>query len=177
MKRILRALLFFAIWYSCDGLVDSLVKPTKVVIAGAGSSVGLIVFRKLLKKKQFYPVGLVRDKQGYDHLKNLGVQDDQIKVCDITDRESLIGAFDGAEKAVICTTATPQWKLSYKVKSVFRWALRKQRPPRIDELYYETNKRPYEVDYLGQKNIIDECVKAQVEHIILLGSMGGKFIK
>lgn len=86
----------------------------------------------------------------------------------------MLGIFEDAKKAVICNSAVPKWRLSYKIKSIFRWIFRKERPPRSEELYYAKGKRPYEIDFLGQKNIIDECFKAQVEQVVLLGSMGGK---
>lgn len=159
------------VWSTCS--VVSLKSPVKVVIAGAGSSVGFLVFQKLLKSQEFYPVGLVRDKAGFDALKRLKVNDDQIRICDITVRDSLQGVFDGAGKAVICTTSTPKKRLRYKIKSVFRWMVGRGRPPRVDELYYDKNQRPYEVDFLGQKNLVDECVEAEVDHVVLLGSMGG----
>jgi nucleoside-diphosphate-sugar epimerase len=45
--------------------------------------------------------------------------------------------------------------------------------PGTEAFYYEKGQRPYEVDYLGQKNIVDECRRAGVEHVVLLGHMGG----
>ncbi len=50
----------------------------------------------------------------------------------------------------------------------------KSRPPHPEELYYPHGRRPYEVDYLGQRNIVDACVEAEVDHVVLLSSMGGK---
>lgn len=113
-----------------------------------------------------YPVSI--------ELKRLGVNDDQIRLCDLTVKSSLSGVLDGCSKLVVCTTSQPKWKVSYKVKSVLRWFIGRVRPPRIEELYYTLNRRPFEVDFLGQKNLIDESVQAQVEHVVLLSSMGGK---
>ena len=68
--------------------------PTKVVVTGAGSSVGYLCFKKLLaRKKTFSPVGLVRDKRGYDQLLKLGATPEQIRIGDITNKESLRGVF------------------------------------------------------------------------------------
>jgi len=154
--------------------VPTIAKPTKVVVAGASSSVGYFTFKKLLmRKNQFYPIGLVRDSRGYNALKKLGADDNQIKICDITIKESLIGIFDGVNKVVICTSAEPLFKLRYKVLNFLRGLIRKSRLPKTSEFYYAKAQRPYEVDYLGQKNIIDECMKARVEHVVLLGNMGG----
>lgn len=154
----------------------TLHRPERVVVAGASTGVGNLVFRKLLSRTSFYPIGLVRDKNGFQSLKKLNpnIQKDQVKICDITVKDSLVGVFDGAKKAVICTSAVPIPKTMYKIKSFFRWLVAKDRPPRPQEMYYRKNERPYEVDYLGQINLIDEAVKAGVDHVILLGSMGGK---
>lgn len=152
-------------------------KLTRVVVAGASSSVGYFTFKKLLKRKnQFYPIGLVRDSKGYNALKKLGADDNQIKICDITIKESLTGIFDGASNVVICTSAEPLLKLRYKVLNFLRGWIRKARLPKTTEFYYAKAQRPYEVDYLGQKNIIDECMKARVKHVVLLGNMGGSFV-
>ena len=68
--------------------------PTKVVVTGAGSSVGYLCFKKLLsRRKAFSPVGLVRDKKGYNELLKLGATPDQIRIGDITNKESLKGVF------------------------------------------------------------------------------------
>jgi len=155
-------------------VTGTISKPTRVVVAGASSSVGYFTFKKLLNRKnQFYPIGLVRDSRGYNALKKLGADDNQIKICDITIKESLIGIFDGASNVVICTSAEPLLKLRYKVLNFLRGWIRKSRLPKTTEFYYAKAQRPYEVDYLGQKNIIDECMKARVEHVVLLGNMGG----
>lgn len=147
--------------------------PRKVVIAGASSSVGYSIFQKLLKKKSFAPVGIVKDRKGYRELRKLGIPDDQIRICDITQKSSLSGVFDGAEQVIICTSAVPRKKLSFKIANTFRSIIGRGKAPSTDDFYYEKGQRPYEVDYIGQKNIVDECLKAKVEHIVLLGNMGG----
>lgn len=44
---------------------------------------------------------------------------------------------------------------------------------RTDDLCYEKGRDPYHVDFLGQKNLIDAATRAEVGHLVLLGSMGG----
>lgn len=154
----------------------SKASPVKVVIAGAGSSVGYLTFRKLMKKKPFYPVGLVRDRKGLDALRKLGAKPDQVHLCDITVKESLEGIFEGAEKVVICTSAAPRKKFRARIKSLFWKLLRMPRPSKPSEFVYKKGERPYEVDYLGQKNIIDLCELNDVQQVVLLGSMGGNRI-
>lgn len=147
--------------------------PRKVVIAGASSSVGYITFQKLLKKKNFSPVGIVKDRKGYNELRRLGVSEEQIRICDITKKGSLSGVFDGAEQVIICTSAVPRKKLSFKTANFFRSLIGMAKTASTDDFYYEKGQRPYEVDYIGQKNIVDECLRAKVEHVVLLGNMGG----
>jgi hypothetical protein len=145
----------------------------KVVVAGAGSNVGFLVFKNLLKRKSFHPVGLVQDQREAKALRSLGIQDDQIHICDPLVKESLSNVFDNCKKVVICSSSTPKQKLSYRVKNALRSLVGLSRPPRISEFYYEKGKRPYELDYLVPKRIIDAAVAAHVDQIVLLGAMGG----
>ena len=140
---------------------------------GAGNSVGLLVFKKLLKKKSFEPVGIVRDRKGYNTLIRLGASPEQIKICDIRFKESLEGVFEGATKAVLATSARPKKTLGYAVSDFFRKLIGKSDPPSGSDLYYPDKQSPYDVDFIGQKNVIDACMAASVEHIVMLGNMGG----
>lgn len=65
--------------------------PMKVVVSGAASPVGYFVFKKLLKKKNFIPFGLVGNRKEYNILKKLGALDNQLKICDIRNKDSLAG--------------------------------------------------------------------------------------
>ena len=42
-----------------------------------------------------------------------------------------------------------------------------------DDLYYKKNQTPHDVDYIGQRHVIDQCVASSVNHVVLLGNMGG----
>lgn len=166
-------LTFFTIIVSATSTQRSSVK---VVVAGASSGVGSFVFRKLLERQGFYPIGLVSDQRGYNSLKRLGrnsIQRDQIQVCDFAGRDSLKGVFTDAKKAVILTTSTPSTSLSYKFSNIFRWLVGQQRPPRPNEVYFRRGQRPYDV-FLQQRLLIDEAVRAGVEQIVLLSAMGGE---
>eukprot|EP00981_Chlorochromonas_danica_P009192 scaffold2549_cov177-Ochromonas_danica.AAC.10 len=144
--------------------------PIRVAISGAGSSVGL----QLLKRKHFLPVGIVKDEKEAKILRQLGgVQEEQVRLCDITQKDSVSQALSGCKKVVICSTAIPKRKLSYTIKNSVRWLVGQSRPPRPSELTYPTGYGPYEVDYLGGKNLIDASVKVGVEQIVLLSFMGG----
>jgi hypothetical protein len=119
---------------------------------------------------------LVRDTKGYQALKDIGAKDDQIQICDITKKSMLHGLFNGAQKCVICSTAVPKLKLSYKLRNGIRNILGKHIEPSPNDFYYPKNQTPYHVDFLGQKNVIDECSKAQIDQIVLLGNMGGDYL-
>lgn len=147
--------------------------PVKVVVTGASTSVGYLVFKKLLKSKNFLTVGLVRDKLGFKELKKLGVGDDQIRIGDITNRDTLTGVFDDASKVIMCTSARPKKKFWFRFINFFLRFIGRDRPPQATDLYYPKDQCPYNVDFIGQKNVIDMCLDAKVEHIVMLGNMGG----
>ena len=171
MKIIEHFLHFCAILQICECF--SARAPVKIVVTGASTSVGYLVFKKLLRIKTFLPVGLVRDKHGYKELKKLGVPDDQIRIGDITDRETIAGVFDGASKVVMCTSARPKKRFWFRIINFLLRLIARDRPPQATDLYYPKNRCPYDVDFLGQKNVIDLCLTAKVEHIVMLGNMGG----
>jgi uncharacterized protein YbjT (DUF2867 family) len=111
--------------------------PRRIVVAGASSDVGYIVFRKLLRRKQYNPVGLVPDRKGYDMLRSLGANETQIRICDWRVRGSLDGLFKDAEKCVICVSSKPIKTLAFNTKRFFRKLVRwKERAPLAHELYY-----------------------------------------
>jgi nucleoside-diphosphate-sugar epimerase len=146
---------------------------TNVLITGASRSVGYLVFRKLMNKKGFRPIGLVRDKKGQQALLRLGAKPDQIKIGDITQKESLKGILRNVTKVVLATSAQPKKSFWYRFLNFFRKLIGRGRPARGSEIYYPSGQSPYHVDFIGQKNVIDECINEKVEHIVFLGNMGG----
>ena len=147
-----------------------------VLVTGAGSSVGYEVFKKLLARpSKFRPYGLVRNEQDVRKLLKIGAKRESVIVGDILDRQSLVGVFqqNSIDKCVLCTSARPRKTLVCKVKSFFRWIVRRPRSPKVNELYYPSGESPYLVDFIGQRNVIDEAVAASVQHIVLLSNCGG----
>lgn len=131
--------------------------PKRVVITGAGpqdSQLGFLLFSKLMKRKSpaFYAVGIVSDKRGSKELLKLGANPDQIKIADITQKSSLTGVFDKADKVVICSSARPKKYWRRRVKDFLkRYLLRKGTiPTRPHDMYYEKGEQPYQVDYIGR---------------------------
>lgn len=175
MSSIIIKLLQLCMFVSGISLIESLSTraPVKVVVTGASTSVGYLVFKKLLRSKNFLTVGLVRDKLGFKELKKLGVGDDQIRIGDITNRDTLTGVFDDVSKVIMCTSARPKKKFWFRFFNFFLRLIGRDRPPQATDLYYPKNQCPYNVDFIGQKNVIDMCLDAKVEHIVMLGNMGG----
>ena len=151
-------------------------KPvTKVVITGASNSEGLAVFKKLLKKKSYYPIALVRNKKGYNALMKLGADPNQVKIFDICNKETLTeDLFEGATKAVLCTSSHPKKTFTCTIKDFFRKiTFRQEKPRNGTDFYYPDGQSPYDIDYIGQRHVIDACANAKIEQIVMLGSMGG----
>ena len=168
--------------------------PTKVVVTGAGdpihpfsnlseyiltflfvgSSVGYHVFSKLMKRKsQFYPIAIVRDIAGMRALLKLGASQEQVRIADITQKEQLLGIFDNCQKVVMCTSARPKKFLTRRIKDFFKRIVRMEVTSKGSDMYYPKGQDPYNVDFIGQKNVIDLAVDAKVEHMVMLGNMGG----
>lgn len=155
-----------------DGLVKTL--PVKVVVTGAHTPVGYAVFKNLLRRKNIRPVGLVPCKEGLSKLHSLKIDNDQAKICDIRDKKTLKGVFDNAKRVVICSGSIPKQTFSYKLSSFLKQLFSQPvPPPGIKDLYYEKGKTPYDMDFLGQMNLIDACKHAGVSHVVLFSRMGG----
>lgn len=148
--------------------------PINVVVTGAGSSVGYLVFKKLLENKKFCPIALVRDKKSVERLKKLGAEPTQIFKGDVTNKDTLKGLFNGVNKVILCTSSRAKKRLRFRVRSLFARLFRKQKPiPSGRDMFYPKGQQPYLVDYIGQRNIIDAAIQNNVEHIVMLGNMGG----
>lgn len=158
--------------YSQQG-VSTKRAQTRVVVTGAASGVGFAVFKKLFRSKNYYPVALVQSNREARRLIDLGVESNQIFRGDITLKESLKGLFEGSTKAILCTSATPKKRFIFLLLS-FIWGLfGRTLIPSSQDLYYPKGEQPYDIDFVGQCNIIDSACESKVEHIVLLGSMGG----
>lgn len=73
----------------------------------------------------------------------------------------------------MCTSARPRKKLKYNVGNFLASVIGRGSKPSPSDLYYPKNESPYHVDYIGQKNVIDEMMRVGAEHMVLLGNMGG----
>ncbi|MEM9275354.1 MAG: SDR family oxidoreductase [Cyanobacteria bacterium P01_F01_bin.143] len=130
----------------------------RVLVTGATGRTGSIVLQKLRQQRdRWQAMGLARSQSKVTELFG---STEGFFFGDITDISSLEPALQDCSALVILTSAAPKMKAPPS-------------PGERPQLMYEPNGTPEKVDYYGQKNQIDAAQKAGVEHIVLVGSMGG----
>jgi len=129
----------------------------QVLVTGATGKTGSIVYQKLDRDPSFQVKGLARSPE---KAKDLFEQTEKLYFGDITDKESIKTVFADCHKLVILTSASPQMVAPPK-------------PGERPQFEYPNDATPELVDYQGQKNQIDLAIAAGIEHIVLVGSMGG----
>ena len=130
----------------------------RVLVTGATGRTGSLVLQKLRQyPEQFDAVGFARSEA-----KTQECFGNTQGFCfgDINHPATLNAALSGVQALVILTSAVPQIKAP---------PLPGERP----EFGFEPNGTPEEVDYIGQKSQIDAAITANIQHIVLVGSMGG----
>jgi uncharacterized protein YbjT (DUF2867 family) len=130
----------------------------QILVTGATGRTGSLVLQKLRSHPdQFDAVGFARSE-----VKAKDQFGDVQGFCfgDINHPGTLKAALTGIQMLVILTSAVPQ------IKAL---PLPGERP----EFGFEPGGTPEEVDYIGQKCQIDAAIAAKVQHIVLVGSMGG----
>lgn len=141
--------------------VCSAMAVRRVFVSGAGGQTGQHVFRKLLARPDFAPVGVVRSEASRSALVESGVPADAVVVCDVTDPESVSAAMAGCDAALICTSAKPAPTGAMNEET--------GRP-----VFGFPNGQPEVVDWLGQKNQIDAALaQGPQTHVVICSSMGG----
>jgi uncharacterized protein YbjT (DUF2867 family) len=130
----------------------------QVLVTGATGKTGSLVFRKLQQRQdEFSVLGFARSSE---KVKQLFGTEADFYFGDIREPSSLDSALAGCQALVILTSAIPKMTA----------------PPQPGErpnFAYESDSMPEAIDYEGQKNQIDAAIKARVEQIVLVGSMGG----
>ena len=130
----------------------------KVLVTGATGRTGSLVVKKLKSlANEFEVVGFARSEE---KIKQLFGTTEGFFTGDILNPEQLSTALENCQALVILTSAVPRMKTPPE----------EGKPPEFD---FELNGNPEQVDWLGQKNQIDLAKAAGVEHIVLVGSMGG----
>lgn len=138
----------------------------RVLVTGAGGQTGQHVFRKLLNRPGYVPIGTVRSEASRAALvEGIGRdRSDSVALCDITseDTSTLDRLLKDCDALMICTSAkpAPTGEVDEETK----------RP-----LFGFPNGQPELVDWIGQKNLIDAAVKSAKKnvHVVLCSSMGG----
>jgi uncharacterized protein YbjT (DUF2867 family) len=130
----------------------------KVLITGATGRTGSLVVKKLQLDNQNWEV--IPFAKSRNKAEDIFTSTESFIFGNILNSEDLAIATKDCNALIILTSAVPKMKIPPQ----------EGKPPVFD---FEENGKPEEVDWLGQKNQIDAAKKAGIEHIILVGSMGG----
>lgn len=130
----------------------------KVLITGATGRTGSLVVKKLQSSNQHWQV--IPFAKSKHKAEEIFTSTQEFIFGNILSSEDLEKAIQGCNALIILTSATPKM-ISPPQEG---------KPPVFD---FEDNGKPEQVDWLGQKNQIDVAKSAGIEHIILVGSMGG----
>ena len=135
-----------------------MMAPLQVLVTGATGRTGSIVVQKLQQRPdQFIVRGFARSEQKLKDCFGTAVE---VRVGDIRDRDSLQSALAGCHALVILTSAKPQMKAP-------------PAPGQPPEFMYPDGETPEQIDYRGQLNQLEAAQAAGVQHVVLVGSMGG----
>jgi nucleoside-diphosphate-sugar epimerase len=149
--------------------------PRRVLVTGAAGQTGQHIFRKLLARPGYAPIGTVRSEESRQALlagtAGIGAGEDStpippesVVVCDITnaaDTSTLDDLMKDCDALMICTSAkpAPTGEVNEETK----------RP-----IFGFPNGQPELVDWIGQKNLMDAAKKSNKDvHVVLCSSMGG----
>jgi uncharacterized protein YbjT (DUF2867 family) len=157
----------------------------KVLVTGAAGRTGQLVFGALLEDSRFEAKALVRsEKSGKKLIKVVPATGlDQIVVCDVTtlgdEHESTTPAgLDGCKAMIICTSSVPTISKRSLIKAFLKIPLNLIRRKKAFDFrsltfVWKLGQFPEKVDFYGQKAQIDLAKKLGMEHVVVVGSMGG----
>lgn len=130
----------------------------RVLVTGATGRTGSLTLQKLRQHpEEFEAIGFARSEA---KVKELFGSTEGFVLGDITKQADLESALQGCQALIILTSAVP----------------RMTAPPKTGErptFEFAPGGMPEAIDYKGQQNQIDAAIAAGVEHIVLVGSMGG----
>jgi uncharacterized protein YbjT (DUF2867 family) len=130
----------------------------QVLVTGATGKTGSLTLQLLRQKpEEFVAIGFARSEA---KVKELFGSTENFFLGDIQDKSALEKAISGCQALVILTSAIPRMKAP---------AAPGERPT----FEFEPGAMPEAIDYEGQRNQIDVAIAAGVDHIVLVGSMGG----
>jgi uncharacterized protein YbjT (DUF2867 family) len=130
----------------------------RILVTGATGRTGRLVVEKLRRLPEaFDVVGLARSSA---RLQEVFGSSEGFVLGDIRDRAAMDAAIKGCQALVILTSASPRPQPA-------------STPGERPSFAYEPGGSPEHVDGEGQRHQIDAAVAAGVEHVVLVGSMGG----
>jgi NAD(P)H-binding len=160
--------------------------PIQVLVSGASGRTGQLVFSALLQDARFAPKALVRSPTSAKKLQKAlpATGLDQILICDVTTlpgndlKQSLPTVWEGCHAMVICTSAVPTISKVSLVKAFLKipWNLirgKKAIDFRSFQFVWQNQQYPELVDYYGQVAQIDLAKQLHIQHVVVVGSMGG----
>lgn len=147
--------------------------PLRVLVTGAGGKTGEIALRKMASMtdklqasgtaRTEASAALVQQKTGAP-----------CKVCNLTEPQGMDAALQGVQTLVILSSATP--KPNYlKLLGFFcrKFCLCDKEAPMGSAFGYPSGGMPRQVDWEGARDLIDSAKRVGVQHVVLVGSMGG----
>lgn len=169
MKIVTSSIVILLLKMSCSTVAAALAMDTRrVIVTGAGGQTGQHIFRKLLAKPGYTPIGVVRSEESRQALLtrtegDMLIPSESVIVCDITndDTTNIDEIMTDCDALMICTSAkpAPTGEINEETK----------RPK-----FGFPNGQPELVDWIGQRNLIDAAKKTNKNvHVVLCGSMGG----
>lgn len=137
---------------------QAMTTPLTVLVTGATGRTGSLVVQQLQRQPaQFTVRGFARSRQKVQELFDTEAG---FYFGSILEPDTLIPALEGCQALVILTSAVPQIKAP-------------PQPGERPEFTFPPDGMPEQVDYQGQINQIEAAKAVGVEHIVLVGSMGG----
>jgi len=160
------------------------VPLSKVLVTGAAGRTGQLVFGALLRDARFETKALVRSAASGKKLRKSfdpSVGLDQIVVCDVASMagdDTPAKGLEGYQAMVICTSAVPalsKWSLFKAVLKVPVNVIRRKKAFDFRSLSFVWKKGQYPemVDYQGTIAQIELAKKVGMQHVVVVGSMGG----
>eukprot|EP00933_Yihiella_yeosuensis_P002495 TRINITY_DN10422_c0_g1_i1.p1 TRINITY_DN10422_c0_g1~~TRINITY_DN10422_c0_g1_i1.p1 ORF type:complete len:290 (+),score=65.37 TRINITY_DN10422_c0_g1_i1:77-946(+) len=144
--------------------------PRRVLVTGAGGKTGELALKKLAADQSLIASGTARTEASATEVKRkTGAS---CEVCDVRNSTSVEAALNGVETLVILSSATPK---PNKLKLLGYFARKFcccDKEAKMGEAF-EYPQMPQQVDWEGVKLLIDSAKKNNVQHVVLVGSMGG----
>lgn len=181
--------------------VGTATSSTKVLVTGASGRTGQLVFAALLRDTRFEPTALVRSERSAKKLRKAvpGTGLDQIVICDVakdlpdwspassptatdTARDAppapVVEGLVGLQAMVICTSAVPVISKVSLLKAFLKapfnlLAGKKAVDFRTLKFGWRNRQYPELVDYRGQVAQINLAQRLDMDHVVVVGSMGG----